>query len=618
MANEIGVGFQPTSRSGARPPGDLAAILTNLERGRRAVRRRDPPDAARGRGGPVSGARGLQARRGARQGPDARAASGSTCRGSRWSAATTRPGRITLPLRERFGFSPRLDYYSVDDLGRDRAAARPGSSASRSTRRAPTRSRALPRDPADREPAAAPRPRLRGGPARRRDHRRHRPRGPRAVRGRRGGPGQARPRDPVRDRRRSSAGGRWGSPRCAASVGEETDTIEDVVEPYLLQLGFLQRTPRGRVATERAYRAPGRDRAGRLPLLTPDPATAAVDVRVPTARHPDGRLPPCSRSSPKTQQNAEARSSVSLRPDPDRRRVLLPADPSAAEARQRRSRPSSRSVEVGDEVLTTGGDLRHDRRHRRRRPTRSPSRSRPAPRSGWSRRASRVASPRTTTYEDDDEDERRRVRRARARPSRRERRPGDRRASVRARPARRARRAMASVTLEHVQGIRSSRSFIAAADRVMEAMGYTEHGFRHANLVARIAYQVLARLGFDEREANLACVAGYLHDVGNMLARDAHGQTGAILVYQALRDRGGRRRPRRRSWPRSRTTRRTEGYGGLAGLGGGDPGGQVGRAPQPGPQVRADRVRHPRPRELRRRTVVPAGRLRRPNRSASS
>ena len=40
----------------------------------------------------------------------------------------------------------------------------------------------------------------------------------------------------------------------SAAVGEESDTIEDVVEPYLLQLGLLQRTPRGRVATERAYR----------------------------------------------------------------------------------------------------------------------------------------------------------------------------------------------------------------------------------------------------------------------------------------------------------------------------------------------------------------------------
>jgi len=93
-----------------------------------------------------------------------------------------------------------------------------------------------------------------------------------------------------------------------------------------------------------------------------------------------------------------------------------------------------------------------------------------------------------------------------------------------------------TVTLEDVQQSEELSLYIANADRVMEAMGYTEHGFRHANLVAKIAYQVLSRLGFTEREATLASVAGYLHDVGNSLARDAHGQTGAILVYQSLRD----------------------------------------------------------------------------------
>lgn len=96
---------------------------------------------------------------------------------------------------------------------------------------------------------------------------------------------------------------------------------------------------------------------------------------------------------------------------------------------------------------------------------------------------------------------------------------------------------VASITLEQVQADEQLSLYIASADRVTEAMGYTEHGFRHANLVARIAYQVLRRLGYSEREATLGCVAGYLHDVGNALARDAHGQTGAILVHQVLRDR---------------------------------------------------------------------------------
>jgi len=62
------------------------------------------------------------------------------------------------------------------------------------------------------------------------------------------------------------AGGPVGLSTLSAAVGEEPDTVEDVVEPYLLQLGFLQRTPRGRVATERAYRHLGVAEPGRLPI----------------------------------------------------------------------------------------------------------------------------------------------------------------------------------------------------------------------------------------------------------------------------------------------------------------------------------------------------------------
>jgi len=94
-----------------------------------------------------------------------------------------------------------------------------------------------------------------------------------------------------------------------------------------------------------------------------------------------------------------------------------------------------------------------------------------------------------------------------------------------------------TLTFEQIQTDAELSALISAADRVMEGMGYTEHGFRHANLTARIAYNVLTRAGFDEHTANLGCVAGYLHDVGNMLTRDAHGQTGGLLVYHALRGR---------------------------------------------------------------------------------
>ena len=91
------------------------------------------------------------------------------------------------------------------------------------------------------------------------------------------------------------------------------------------------------------------------------------------------------------------------------------------------------------------------------------------------------------------------------------------------------------LTIEAIQANGELSTFISAADRVMEGLGYTEHGFRHANLSGRISFQVLSRLGFDERTANLACISGYLHDVGNMISRQMHGQSGAVLVYEALR-----------------------------------------------------------------------------------
>jgi uncharacterized protein len=91
------------------------------------------------------------------------------------------------------------------------------------------------------------------------------------------------------------------------------------------------------------------------------------------------------------------------------------------------------------------------------------------------------------------------------------------------------------ITFDVVSDNEELSQFIAAADRVMKGLGYTEHGFRHANLTGRIAYNLMHRLGFDEHTCNLAHVSAYLHDVGNMVAREMHGQTGGLLVYNVLR-----------------------------------------------------------------------------------
>ena len=78
-------------------------------------------------------------------------------------------------------------------------------------------------------------------------------------------------------------------------------------------------------------------------------------------------------------------------------------------------------------------------------------------------------------------------------------------------------------------------AFIQLSDQFVGAMGFTEHGFRHANLVGRIAHNVLRHLGAEQELCDLAAVSGYLHDVGNVVARTNHGLSSAWVAYDALR-----------------------------------------------------------------------------------
>ncbi len=94
------------------------------------------------------------------------------------------------------------------------------------------------------------------------------------------------------------------------------------------------------------------------------------------------------------------------------------------------------------------------------------------------------------------------------------------------------------ITLDDVQGHDGVKTFISLADRHLGELGYTEHGFRHAGLVAKIAYNVLHRLEFDDRFAELGAIAGYLHDMGNFVSRTMHSQTGAAITYSLLREIG--------------------------------------------------------------------------------
>ncbi len=90
------------------------------------------------------------------------------------------------------------------------------------------------------------------------------------------------------------------------------------------------------------------------------------------------------------------------------------------------------------------------------------------------------------------------------------------------------------VTFEQVRDHPRVKLYIRKADASLEQIGYTEHGERHVGLVANIAGNILKRLGYPERDVELARIAGYLHDIGNAVNRDHHAQSGAVMAMQLL------------------------------------------------------------------------------------
>jgi metal-dependent HD superfamily phosphatase/phosphodiesterase len=90
------------------------------------------------------------------------------------------------------------------------------------------------------------------------------------------------------------------------------------------------------------------------------------------------------------------------------------------------------------------------------------------------------------------------------------------------------------VTLADVRRDREVQVFVRKADENLGVLGYTEHGPRHCGLVADIAENVLLRLGYPQRTAELAAIAGYLHDIGNGINRLDHGIGAALLSRHIL------------------------------------------------------------------------------------
>lgn len=94
------------------------------------------------------------------------------------------------------------------------------------------------------------------------------------------------------------------------------------------------------------------------------------------------------------------------------------------------------------------------------------------------------------------------------------------------------------VTFENIQHNEAIRAYISRADESLRAQGFTEHGFAHVTHTAKTVAYLLSTLGYSEHEVELARIAGYLHDIGNLVNRDDHSQSGAVMAFGILSDMG--------------------------------------------------------------------------------
>ena len=94
------------------------------------------------------------------------------------------------------------------------------------------------------------------------------------------------------------------------------------------------------------------------------------------------------------------------------------------------------------------------------------------------------------------------------------------------------------LTYDEVTQSEAIRTYITRADQSLAALGYTEHSFAHVMHVAETAKYILETLDFPPRTVELARIAGYLHDIGNLVNRVDHSQSGAVMAWSILNDMG--------------------------------------------------------------------------------
>lgn len=90
------------------------------------------------------------------------------------------------------------------------------------------------------------------------------------------------------------------------------------------------------------------------------------------------------------------------------------------------------------------------------------------------------------------------------------------------------------MTYEQIRKDKAIQTYIMQADASLKALGYTEHSFEHVELVAEKAGNILENLGYPARTVELARIAGYLHDIGNLVNRVDHSQSGALMAFRIL------------------------------------------------------------------------------------
>ncbi len=95
------------------------------------------------------------------------------------------------------------------------------------------------------------------------------------------------------------------------------------------------------------------------------------------------------------------------------------------------------------------------------------------------------------------------------------------------------------LTYEELKKNEKIRTYILAADATLSALGYTDHGLAHVTKAAMETKSILETLGYSEEEIELSMIAAYLHDIGNLVNRVGHAQSGAILAFRILEEMGG-------------------------------------------------------------------------------